>query len=181
VNPLTLKRISEPLVDVYIGIENDLMQNVTKHLASGTAVGTTEWNMGKLQELNALKQESYDILVKGMKGIDYDLYQILKEASEINLTATNRILQESVRKGLIEESIFSGNNPVIAHIFDAYYADAKNKFNLINSTMLHDTGMKYIGVLNKTTGKVLTGVATPPRSFTAEYKGVCGRGYPGVD
>lgn len=178
--PEILQELSQPLVDVYLSIENELMQNIAKHLAKGTAIGTNQWNIEKLQELNALYQENYDILVQNMQSVDYELYQSLKMASESNLTTTNRILDNAVAKGLIQQPTFRPKNTVMANILDAYYKDAKEKFNLVNTTMLQGSTNEYVKILNKTTGKVLTGVSTPQEALRQSVKEFADKGVPAL-
>lgn len=196
--PEDILRLSEPIEKVYSDTVDALLVNMAKHFNSGYALSTQEWEIQKLAELGQLHRESLAIIA-GMTGQNPELVQAALENAVYAATRdVEPDLKKAVREGRIAPAD-SGNvlaSRSISQALRAYDAQALEKLNLVNTTMLESTLGQYRKVivntaslerqmqavqdiLNTQTGRVITRTASRTEALRQALSQIHGEGLTG--
>lgn len=174
--PEEILRLSEPIEQVYSNIVDALLINIAKHFNTGKSLSTQEWEIKKLAELGQLNRESLEI-INALTDQNPTLVQAALENAVYAATKdTEPELKKAVEKDAIKAA--AADNVIasksITQALKAYDLQAKEKMNLVNTTMLESTQELFRKivvntvnieqqmqaaqqVLNVATGKVITG------------------------
>lgn len=177
--PEEILKLSEPLEQVYSNTVDALLVNMARHFNSGSSLSTQQWEIRKLAELGQLNRESLEIITR-LTGQNPTLVQAALENAVYAATRdTEPELKKAVKGGHIAPPA-SANviaSESIVQAMKAYDAQALEKLNLVNTTMLESTLDQYRKIiantvhieqqiqqmqaaqqiLNTATGKVITG------------------------
>lgn len=177
--PEEILKLSEPLEQVYSNTVDALLVNMARHFNSGSSLSTQQWEIRKLAELGQLNRESLEIITR-LTGQNPTLVQAALENAVYAATRdTEPELKKAVKGGHIAPPA-SANviaSESIVQAIKAYDAQALEKLNLVNTTMLESTLDQYRKIiantvhieqqiqqmqaaqqiLNTATGKVITG------------------------
>jgi hypothetical protein len=171
-----INSLAQPIVDVYNQLEHDLIVNIAKRFNTNMGLTTTEWQTKKLAELGALTKENAKIIADAVGQVP-ELTQIAFEsAAWESLKTVEPTFAAAVKAGYID----GASQPLsdsIAQALKAYQGQAKDAFNLVNTTMLRSSATVYSkavngiamtekqaataqGILNTAAGSVATGIET---------------------
>jgi Phage minor capsid protein 2/Bacterial toxin 50 len=164
-DPLKQQQLATPIVEVFLAIEEQLLMNIAKRLRQHQALLTEDdilaWQTEQLSMLGSLTQENIITIAKH-SGMAID--EVSKALEKAGYTAAGEFegtLQEAVQMGLLIQPPTIEQSAALENILLAYQAQAKNIFNLVNTTLLQQSQQVYLDIVNQTTGKVLAGVLTP--------------------
>lgn len=177
--PGEILKLSEPIEKVYSDTVDALLVNMAKHFNAGYSLSTQEWEIRKLAELGQLNRESLRIIAS-LTGQNPELVQAALEGAVYAATRdTEPELKRAVKEGHIAppaaDNVIASES--ISGALKAYDAQALEKLNLVNTTMLQSTLDQYRKVivntanierqmqaaqeiLNTQTGRVATGTAS---------------------
>lgn len=177
-------QLSLPTVRVYQAIEDQLLINIAKRLKKNkslmTESGAHAWQVKKLAELDSLSQENVkDIAKKSGLAID-EVSKALEEAGYSTVKGMEDDLQEAVRKGKAVKAPKIAESQALKSILLAYQEQAKETFNLVNSTLLNQSEQVYKDILNKTVGLVATGNKTPTAALRETTRAWADQGVPAL-
>ncbi|GER68629.1 hypothetical protein BpJC4_31000 [Weizmannia acidilactici] len=184
-DPLKQQQISVPTIEVYLAIEEQIFLNVAKCLKKNQSLLTPEnihtWQAQQLGLLGALIQANIITIAKNSgKAID-EISKALKEAGYLAAGEFENDLQEAVRQGkLVEPPGALENSKSLENILSAFQAQAKQTFNMVNTTMLQQSQQAYINILSTTVGKTLTGAQTPFQTMSDAAKQWAEKGIPAL-
>lgn len=170
---MTTNELSEYLINIYLQIESEILDNIGKTLAMPKGeVNITEWQMMKLQQLGKLTEENYKLLAS-KSGLTVDaIKQILAKEGYAGAALVDASL------GVVPVALNTSN--AIADMLVRLEAQAVNKLNLVNTTMLNGSRQVYLDIVNQTTAKVLTGLRTPHEALREVSKEWAKRGVPTI-
>ena len=191
---LELMNLSQGLSDLYTGLETDLIANIAEYLAAGNINSPTAmWKMQMLAQLGALDKVNISTIA-GYAGIAPEmLAQALETAA---LTAIEEL--EPGFKELAKEGIVDGTEvPIEKTILGAlksYNKQAVRSLNMVNTVMrykaktaaqklINDTAeltekQSFIDILNKATGKAVTGAESRQAAMRQCIKEMSEKGIP---
>lgn len=174
--PENILRLSEPIEQVYSNIVDALLINVAKHFNTGKALSTQEWEIKKLAELGQLNKESLEIIAN-LTGQNSELLQLALEGAALDATSdVEPELKKAVSKGKIKSA--ASDNVIasesIQNALTAYNAQAKNKMNLVNTTMLESTQELFRKIVTNTANIERQMQATQQALNTAAGKVITG-------
>mgnify|MGYP002744290907 CR=1 FL=1 len=177
--PGEILKLSEPIEKVYSDTVDALLVNMAKHFNAGYSLSTQEWEIRKLAELGQLNRESLRIIAS-MTGQNPELVQAALESAVYAATRdTEPALKKAVKEGNIAppdaDNVIASKS--VSQALKAYDAQALEKLNLVNTTMLESTLEQYRKVivntahierqlqaaqdiLNTQTGRVVVGAAS---------------------
>ncbi|SEP57036.1 Phage minor capsid protein 2 [Virgibacillus subterraneus] len=159
-----LQKLSQPTVDVYLGIEEQMLLNIAKRLSKYDSLLIDDdieaWQTKALNELGALSDENIRFLSSQSGKTSEEIKKALNKAGYGSLIDNEDVLQEGVEAGKLNEAPPINESTALAGILGAYEAQALNKFNMINTTMLDQSQQAYLNIVNRTTGQVLSGAST---------------------
>lgn len=169
----TTEQLSLFIINIYLQIESEILDNIGKTLAmSKGEVNITEWQMMKLNQLGRLTEEHY---------------KIMASKSGLTVQAIKQILQNEGYAGASQVDASLGTVPValatsntIATTLMLLEAQAVNKLNLVNTTMLSGARQVYLDIVNQTTAQVITGLKTPHEALRSVSGKWAERGVPTI-
>lgn len=128
-------KLSEPVEDAYLECIDRLIINICKHLGTGKAYRTADWELKKLAELGQLTAENAKIINDAMKSVPQKVKDALSEASKESLRDIEAMLKDAVEKGAIEQA----PSDSVQEAVDALVSQSIDKINITNSTMLESS------------------------------------------
>lgn len=166
--------LAKPLADLYAGLETDLMHNIADYLVTDSLnTSTAQWKMSKLAQLGSLDQANIKTIAS-YAGIAPDLLEIALTSAA--LETANQM--EAGFSKLVTQGILTGASvPIsttIAGACKTYLEQAQDSLNLVNTVMQYQAKsiaasvinqtaelankQDFLDMLNKATGKVVTGI-----------------------
>lgn len=171
--PEEAQQLTFGTVEVFNAMEDEILLNVATHLAKNNGKLTPEtihsWQIQQLTQLGSLTQANVITIAKYSQLSIDEVSNALRTAQYSTLQNTSIPLKQAVRMGLLVAPV----NPVgnsLQVIFSKYLAQAKQVFNLVNTTMIDGARQIYLDVVNQTVGKVIAG-SQSPRKAMAEILG----------
>lgn len=185
-NPRFIEEMGWRMGEVYAAVTDRILINLARHfpyIAEGMKPGAVwDYQVRKLAELGQVTRETEAIILQSMKGGDQALAELLEETIRESLKPVEKPLRQAAEKGLLLGQGFLPPevSPQMTRTFSAYYRQAADRMNLVNTVMLQSTKQAYQntvsdivgrmmiaekievtqGILNNTTGEVITGVST---------------------
>lgn len=136
-------RISEPVEQMYMDCTSQLIINLCSHFKVGS--DTTNWEIQKLSELDAVTQESIKIIAANTGQSEEVIRQAITEATGIELKDAETVLQSAAKAGTIQAATTTlSTSPMVASVVRTLTEQAKNDTNIVNTVMLNSTREKYV-------------------------------------
>ena len=165
--------------EVYAAVTDRILINLARHfqyIKEGSAPGGAwDYQLRKLAELGQVTRETEAIIIDSMEGGDAALASLLEETIRESLKPVEKPLRKAAEKGLLlgEGFLPPEVSPQMTQTFQAYYRQAADRMNLVNTVMLESTQEAYRstvadialrmertqGILNVAAGEVITGVS----------------------
>lgn len=157
-----MSRSSEELsifiIDLYLQLEQQILDNIGISLAMPEAeVNITDWQRLKLQQLGKLTNEN----LKYLAGISGKSVEAIKELIQLE-GAEGAALVDGY---LGASAVALTASPVLANTLVFLEAQAVDKLNLVNTSMLRGAQQVYLNIINETTAKAITGLVTPQQAL----------------
>lgn len=185
-NPRFIEEMGWRMGEVYAAVTDRILINLARHFpfiaSGGIPGGAWDYQVRKLAELGQVTRETEAIILQSMEGGDAALAEILEEVIRDSLKKVDKPLRQAAEKGLLLGEGFLPPEvaPNQMQAFKAFYRQAADKMNLVNTVMLESTQNAYQqtitdivsemlinekigvtqGILNTATGEVVTGVSS---------------------
>lgn len=185
-NPRFIEEMGWRMGEVYAAVTDRILINLARHFpfiaSGGIPGGAWDYQVRKLAELGQVTRETEAIILQSMEGGDAALAELLEEVIRDSLKKVDKPLRQAAEKGLLLGEGFLPPEvaPNQMQAFRAYYRQAADKMNLVNTVMLESTERVYQqtvtdivsemlisekigvtqGILNTATGEVITGVSS---------------------
>lgn len=154
-------------------IELEILDNIGKTLAMPKGeVNITEWQLMKLQQLGKLTEENYKLMASKSRLTVDAIKQILAKEGYTGASLVDNSL------GAVPVALSTSN--ALAATLMLLEAQAVDKLNLVNTTMLSGAQQVYLDIVNQTTAKVLTGLMTPHEALRSVSGQWAERGVPTI-
>ena len=167
-DPLKAQQLTLATVDVFLSIEEQILINVAKRLKSGKQLlndDINSWQLEKLQQLESLSQANIISIAKHAGMAINEVVAMLEQAGYMAVGENEDDLLEAVKKGKLLETVPVAQSVALQNVLATYTTQAKDTFNLVNSTMISQSRQVYLDIINQTVGKVLSGVSTPQEAL----------------
>jgi Phage minor capsid protein 2 len=168
-DPMRSQQLSGPVVEVFLAVEEEILLNIAKLLKKGKGLlddDIERWQTLKLAELGSLTQQNIITIAK-QSGLAIDtVSDMLDQAGYESINRNEKLLQEAVRQGRLIRPPNPRESPALESVLMAFQRQARDSFNLVNTTMLDQSQQVYLSILNETTGKVLTGTKTARKALS---------------
>lgn len=172
--PDGVEALGEDMSLVYEWCVNRILINIARrfpYIVDEDARGGFEWQAAKLAEFGQVNQENMAIIRQSLSGVP----QFLRDGLEREIIAAVERVEPDL-KGAAERGLLPGVPPpmsdAVQRELDAYYRQAADKLNLVNTVMLDSTEQAYKDVvtdvvmktertqqiLDNGAGSVITGV-----------------------
>lgn len=161
--PIRQQQLSMPIVEVFLSIEEEILLNIAKILKQGKSLldeDIERWQTAKLSELGKLTQRNIITIAKHAELSIETVTAMLAEAGYEAVSETEMELIEAAMQGILIKPPLPNESPALEAVLLSFQRQARESFNLINTTMLNQSQQIYLNILNETTAKVLTGTKT---------------------
>ncbi|WP_328199926.1 phage minor capsid protein [Cytobacillus kochii] len=167
--PFEQQKLSENLLKIYISIEDEILLGFAKYVKKHNGLlnpdNLEHWRIRMLSEIQQLQQENLiQIAKKSELAID-EISEILQLAGYKAASEVDGDLAEAVRLGAVITPPVAQESSALLAVLVAYEKQAKETFNLINTTMLNQSQQVYLDIINQTVGQTLTGTITPQQAL----------------
>lgn len=142
------------LQQLYEQIEDDLLRNVAKRfsvLDEITPETITEWQVEKLSQIGALRQENIRVLAARSGKTSTEIARILEAAGYKAVEFDDLIYQLAFSRGLLSTVPQPARlSPMLQTVLQGAADNTRKYFNLINTTALESAQQSFITVINQT-------------------------------
>ena len=142
----TMLKLSEPVEDAYLECIDRLIVNIAKHLGTGKAFRTADWETRKLAELGQLTAENARIINEATKRVPMEIRLALEKSSRIALEDVEKLIEDAIERGAIEQAPTDSTIDVLQELMQR----ALDEANLTNTTMLESSRAAYMQAVNET-------------------------------
>lgn len=180
-NSETFDNIAYPLSSLYSKLELELMLSIARRIRQYQEMsGSIEWEMQMLAELGGLQQENVQTVARVLAGSDERLREIIAKAAEDALALTEPLMQKGVEAGALPQTVPVAMSDRLQSVYRSYYAQAAEKLNLTNTTMLSSAHQAYRNIINRTTLKVASGQTSHAEALKQTVKEFAEAGIPSI-
>lgn len=152
--------LAEPVENAYLACIDRLIFNIAKHLGTGNAFRTADWELRKLMDIGQLTSENAKIINEAVKKVPEFIRDSLEESSRIALDDIEKQIEKAINAGAIEKAPTDGTVDVIQTLSK----QAIDKANLVNTTMLESAREAYTQavqfITSQTTMAITAGTET---------------------
>lgn len=142
----TMLKLSEPVEDAYLECIDRLIVNIAKHLGTGKAFRTADWETRKLAELGQLTAENAQIINEATKRVPMEIRLALENSSRLALEDVEKLIEDAIKRGAIEQAPTDSTVDVLQELMQR----ALDEANLTNTTMLESSRAAYMQAVNET-------------------------------
>lgn len=142
---LTALLLSEPVEDAYLECIDRLIANIAKHLGTGKAFRTADWEVRKLAELGQLTAENARIINETTKRVPMEIRLALEESSAIALRDLESLIDKAIKEGAIEQAPVDST----VELVETMMSRAIEQANLTNATLLESSRAAYLRVVSE--------------------------------
>lgn len=185
--PEYLLNVSQGLIDIYTGIETDLIDNIAKKLSKGNKLLTeiekdgelikiTDWQVERLNELNKLNQENINLIAKKTGKTPKEVASIFNQAIDTQTRQSEATLLKGVNAGILKPANALNESQVVGILKTAGQENVLTTLNKMNNTMLRSAGQKYVEIVSNVSSKVLAGTRTPHQAMVEGVRGLSRQG-----
>lgn len=184
------QRYAERVDGIYQDLETLLLQNIARHIRDwDKPIDTDIWLLQKLAEIGRLNQENIKLIAE-MAGLrQAAVEQMLNEAASEAIESIDRGLQGLARRNLAGDIVPATQSRNVKQVMDSFQAQAKDKLNLCNTTMLYKAQDAYKGlagdiartaweILNSGASGVVTGVESRQQAVRRCIRSLNEKGIP---
>lgn len=188
-----MDNLSKALINVYNAIEEQMLINIAKRIkrsndlleevkTSGEMEKIKSWQLEQLSQLGNLSKEQIEVIAKNARKIADEVENILRVSGYQAVDEIEEILERQVGRNddIIQPPTDAKDSNNLMDILQAYEDQSLDKLNLVNSTMIDQSNVKYRDLINKTVGKVLSGTVTPQQALRESVQEIANRGFPAL-
>lgn len=148
--PTDILTISEPVEQMYMDCQSQLIINICKHFKGDDLTPTAQWEFQKLSELDAVTQESIEIIAANTGKAPEVIEKAITEGLKLETIPTEKVLSAAANKGYIM-SAANGNmwetSQGVKTVISNLTEQAVNDSNIVNTVMLNSTRERYINAV----------------------------------
>lgn len=147
---LELMELSQPLADIYMAMEEDLMVEIARRIAvSGEVIPTSEWRLKKLAEAGALNKKTIEIIAK-YTGLQAEtLTETIEAAAYGAIKDLEPAFQKVAEQGIISSAAVPASETT-KRVVKNFRSQAASDLNLVNTVMQYKSREAYKALVNKT-------------------------------
>lgn len=188
VTPNEILQISAGMEAIYKETVDDLLINIAHHFNITGWERTRFWEIKKLSELGALTEESVAIIAKHTQRAPEEIRAEFLEVAQKACKDIDPQLKKAAADGLLQDPATDvTTSPAMRAMLTEYEAQAIDKLNMVNTTMLESTRAAFVntvqditrteaqlaeaqGILNAEAGAAATHVKTHTQATQSALK-----------
>lgn len=196
ITPQRIQDLADPIEGVYIRMVNELLVNIGRHITAPTWTHTAAWEVQKLSELGQLTEENAAIINKWIKRMPQEVRETMEATRAEALDRLEKQMEQAAQDGYITPPARDST----AQVLEDMAAQAVDRYNLVNTTMLQSSVEQYSaavqltqqeydkltaqkeatqGILNDSAASVASGVETRKTAVRRAIKRISDEGLTG--
>ena len=192
ITPTQIQALADPIEEIYIHMVDELLVNIGRHVTSPTWTHTATWEVQKLSELGQLTQENAEIINRWIKKIPESVRATMEATRAAALNTLEKQMEKAVAGGYLTPPAADST----AQILKDYAAQAVDRMNMVNTTMLQSSLEQYQrvvqltaqdvaraeatqSILNDVTGSVISGAETREQALRRALQRISDEGLTG--
>ena len=196
ITPQRIQDIADPIEEIYIHIVDELLVNIGRHITSPTWTHTAAWEVQKLSDLGQLTAENAAIINKWIKQMPREVRDTMEATRAAALDRLEKEMEQAAAAGYVTPPMRDST----AQILEDMAAQAVDRYNLVNTTMLQSSVDQYAaavqltqqeydkltaqkeatqGILNDAAASVASGVETRKTAVRRAIKRISDEGLTG--
>lgn len=196
ITPQRIQDIADPIEEIYIHIVDELLVNIGRHITAPTWTHTAAWEVQKLAELGQLTEENAAIINKWIKRMPQEVRETMEATRAEALDRLEKQMEQAAQDGYITPPARDST----AQVLEDMAAQAVDRYNLVNTTMLQSSVEQYSaavqltqqeydkltaqkeatqGILNDSAASVASGVETRKTAVRRAIKRISDEGLTG--
>ncbi|WDF02948.1 phage minor capsid protein [Shouchella hunanensis] len=177
------QRISQPITNIYLKIEDEILMNIARKLKRDrsllTPEGFSSWQLLKLQDLNELNQINIRTIARNSGMALNEVVALLEDEGYRAIRSIDGQLAEAVRGGHAIAPP-TGQSQTMRNILQKYADQTRNTFNMVNLSLLQGAEQAYLNIINQSAASVLTGIKTPQEAVREIARQWADKGIPAL-
>ncbi|MFX3618718.1 MAG: phage minor capsid protein [Sporolactobacillus sp.] len=161
--PFQLNNLSQPIVKIYSKMEQDILYKIIDRLKTDQDISkdkVLEWQFEKFRQMGDLNKDVLKIISDASDRSLESLNGIMKKISDNDVAAVDASLAEAVSKGKVKAAPAPEKDSRVYNTLRTLQGQAKDKLNLVRSSLLQNTGQVYRDIISTSVAKVNAGQAT---------------------
>lgn len=146
ITPQRIQDIADPIEEIYIHIVDELLVNIGRHITSPTWTHTAAWEVQKLSELGQLTAENAAIINKWIKQMPREVRDTMEATRAAALDRLEKEMEQAAAAGYVTPPMRDST----AQILEDMAAQAVDRYNLVNTTMLQSSVEQYSAAVQLT-------------------------------
>jgi hypothetical protein len=183
-DPLKQQQLAMPTVEVFLAIEEQLLINIAKQLRNHRSLLTEDdiisWQTQQLSAMGELSRQNIITIAKHSGMAVDEVTRALEQAGYSTVEEYEGNLKEAVALGLLVAPPSMEASESLQNVLAAYQEQAFDSFNMINTTLINQSQMVYLDIVNQTVGKVLAGTQTPQEALRESAMKWANKGVPAL-
>lgn len=196
ITPQKIQDLADPIEGVYIHMVNELLVNIGRHITKPTWTHTAAWEIQKLSELGQLTEENAAIINRWIKQMPKEVRDTMEATRAAALDQIEKQMEQAAQDGYITPPARDST----AQVLEDMAAQAVDRYNLVNTTMLQSSVEQYSaavqltqqeydkltaqkeatqGILNDAAASVASGVETRKTAVRRAIKRISDEGLTG--
>jgi len=173
-----MNKKEKAIIDIFNKIEIELIKNISSKFKNDyifdfetfTKKELSRWELQKLAELGKLTKENIKIIKQNSKELSGLLEDYLKETALQSIEEIEPEFLKGVKRNFLKPTKKPMISNAVKQIVKYYSKQAKDEYNLTNTTMLKSSQQKYRDIINKTSFQLASGIYTPQEAVKNTIK-----------
>lgn len=178
------EELAQEMADIYALIEDQILLNIAKRIKKHRSLFTEEgyeaWQMIMLAELDQLTADQIKLISSYSDIVVEEVTRMLSEAGYVSADSLTDDVMAAYEQGAPIYNPSKVPDDVIGNVVAAYRAQALDKFNFINTTMIGTSADTYKEILNRSTALVLAGTTSITEAQRVAIKEAAASGVAGL-
>lgn len=184
-SPEEIEAMSEALIQIYIKIEDDLLNNVASRFSVIDEIAPetiAEWQTSKLMELGALRRQNISVLAKNSGKTTQEVQHILNEAGFKTLQHDERVYKAAFSEGLLPYApVPVTESLALQQILLGALSNTRRYLNTVNTTALQSAEQGFLDIINQVYLETSLGITDYNTATRKAVRNLADQGITGAD
>lgn len=158
--PFQINQLSQPVINIYSQLENDILTAIADRLKTDrdiTKDNVLKWQFDKLAQMNDLNKDVIKLIAAMSGKSEQEIDNLVENSMQQSVDPMDRWLKKVSDTGKIDKAVPLKEDTIVFNTLRKFQMQAKDNLNLINSTILANSGKVYRDILTQATASVLSG------------------------
>lgn len=180
--PQQLDIFSQPVVEIYNYLENELFQLIVSRIANNrhqlTKDTVLEWQITKYNELHEVNHQMIKEIARYSHKSEKEVSKLFKTITSKSVYDFDAHIDKAIQQGYIERTQVNRAN--LDSLMLAFQEQAKKSYAFVNQTLIHQSKQAYTRILDDVVSSVAAGLYTPEQAISQALNKFAKQGIPAL-